>query len=280
VFADKAQTILKLVDFGCAVEAQTDNSFSGTCEYMPPEAHAIDRTHYNNKVDTWTTGVLIFVLLTGFSPFGSSLNRNAIHYIKTRPVNFDKIPCNNVHRGKRCAWKCKNGILDIRRWRKCRIISTECKEFVKELLQKKPTDRPSIEDVIKRLNPQWEKHWEAYKTAHNLGSWIPEKEWKDHREKAREAFRASPRPWLFAKTAKSDQHDFLEKQINYDKACEKAEEDAKQLEGTVIRKHYFGTNGTGMFCWNQHLYTIDADGVLTYPNNESKPDRVRQTVFG
>ena len=61
----------KLIDFGCAIEATTDDtflSFSGTPEFAAPEVRQ-KRGYQADSSTSWTLGVLLYVLLFGDTPF-------------------------------------------------------------------------------------------------------------------------------------------------------------------------------------------------------------------
>jgi len=123
VFADETQTKLKLVDFGLAIQETHTTGYVGTCGYLAPEV--INCQRYNNKVDTWTMGVVIYEILMGCPPFGYEDK----HVTSDEPVKF---PEDNV---------------------RSQTISEECKAFIKKLLKKNPAERPDINDVIASLTP-------------------------------------------------------------------------------------------------------------------------------
>jgi aurora kinase len=43
------------------------NTYCGTFDYAPPEI--LEGKDYNEKVDLWSIGVLVFEMLTGKAPF-------------------------------------------------------------------------------------------------------------------------------------------------------------------------------------------------------------------
>ncbi|WKY02414.1 hypothetical protein Q1695_016012 [Nippostrongylus brasiliensis] len=65
---------LKLADFGLATELPEDGGkltvICGTPTYVASEV--IQETGYDEKVDVWATGVILYVMLCGFPPFQSS----------------------------------------------------------------------------------------------------------------------------------------------------------------------------------------------------------------
>ncbi|CAK61992.1 unnamed protein product (macronuclear) [Paramecium tetraurelia] len=68
ILIDPSTLKIKLIDFGYSI--QTDKELSiqcGTHQYMAPEL--IKQQNYDNKVDVWACGVILFRLLTGLFPF-------------------------------------------------------------------------------------------------------------------------------------------------------------------------------------------------------------------
>lgn len=63
---------LKVADFGWSVHAPSDRRKTqcGTLDYLPPEI--VNCTSYNNKVDLWSLGVLMYEFLVGNAPFEDS----------------------------------------------------------------------------------------------------------------------------------------------------------------------------------------------------------------
>lgn len=106
----------KIIDFGLAYNSSEPQSHKcGSPGYIAPEM--LLRSHYTHKVDIFSAGVIIYILLTGFHPFGSS-----------------------------CPQKMLNANM------KCKIISS-ClkglsKDFVLLMLHKNPKLRPDCWQLL------------------------------------------------------------------------------------------------------------------------------------
>jgi calcium-dependent protein kinase len=75
VFLEKCQNeddkiYIKLIDFGCAKTftpfKKKKAKISGTLSYIAPECL---QGYYSEKCDIWSSGVLLYILLSGVSPF-------------------------------------------------------------------------------------------------------------------------------------------------------------------------------------------------------------------
>lgn len=70
---DEDQIIIKLTDFGFATHFDPDQPQTlslGSPLYMAPEL--TQEKSYDNKVDVWAVGVILYVLMTGSAPFSGS----------------------------------------------------------------------------------------------------------------------------------------------------------------------------------------------------------------
>ena len=86
--------ILKLIDFGNARGIREGGAnkifnFCGTKEYMAPEAFELDG--FNEKIDEWAAGVIMFNMLTGCDPFSGENDSDFKDNILYKEINFDII---------------------------------------------------------------------------------------------------------------------------------------------------------------------------------------------
>ncbi|XP_011493890.1 PREDICTED: ribosomal protein S6 kinase beta-1-like [Ceratosolen solmsi marchali] len=88
-----AQGHVKLSDFGLCKRLHPDKNraytFCGTLDYMSPEM--VQKRVYNEAVDWWSVGVLLYDMLTGCTPFTILNDRNmTIQNIKFGKFSFKK----------------------------------------------------------------------------------------------------------------------------------------------------------------------------------------------
>lgn len=95
---NKNKAILKLIDFGNIrrkpINKERLFNFCGTKEYMAPEA--LENYGFNEKVDEWAAGVIMFNLLTGADPFASDNDSDYKDNIKYKNIKFDFIKNNSL----------------------------------------------------------------------------------------------------------------------------------------------------------------------------------------
>jgi serine/threonine protein kinase/CRP-like cAMP-binding protein len=94
---DDDNSIIKLVDFGCAtltddgntpIKAQANKSDTGTTAYWPPECFDKTKSHTAPSIDMWSLGVILYIMLTGIHPFdptGMATDEDIEETIKKNP---------------------------------------------------------------------------------------------------------------------------------------------------------------------------------------------------
>lgn len=92
-FTQDKKPILKLIDFGMAVYKPKDKNkrlqgFKGTREYSAPETF---EGKFNEKVDEWSLGIIMYTLLTGKDLFLGENESEIQDNIKYSEINFDII---------------------------------------------------------------------------------------------------------------------------------------------------------------------------------------------
>lgn len=114
---------IKIIDFGTATifqRNQCENVIVGSSYYIAPE---VFKKHYNEKCDTWSAGVILYMLLVGRAPFDGS--------------NDDII----ISRIKKGLYNKKN--------RNLISASTEVQNLIRSLLEIKVDKRLSAKEALK-----------------------------------------------------------------------------------------------------------------------------------
>jgi len=126
---DKKENILKIIDFGlsCKFEpGQVLTTRAGTPYYVAPQ---VLQGRYNHMCDTWTLGVIMYVMLSGFPPFHGDTDPQVLAKVKAGKYSFNHP-----------EWQ---------------DVSEDAKDLIKKLLIMKQEDRFSAEQA---LNHTWIKN--------------------------------------------------------------------------------------------------------------------------
>mmetsp|Transcript_17745 Transcript_17745/g.38338 ORF Transcript_17745/g.38338 Transcript_17745/m.38338 type:complete len:375 (+) Transcript_17745:843-1967(+) len=114
---------IKIADFGFAKQAKDDHSLDtmcGTPGYVAPEI--LRKERYGTKVDMWSMGVIVFIMLGGYPPFYADSPRGLLKATKAGKFEFDPEYWGD--------------------------ISTGAKDLICSLLKTDPAERASAEDIL------------------------------------------------------------------------------------------------------------------------------------
>lgn len=134
------ETLIKVTDFGLSKffdSATVLKTFCGTPNYLAPEV-LVSRGggSYTNKVDNWSLGVILYILLVGYPPFSD----------ENTSVTLEQQICKGSYTFPTQYWS---------------TVSKDAIDLIKNLLQIDPDKRYSLEQV---LNHKWIKNDKNMKT--------------------------------------------------------------------------------------------------------------------
>jgi calcium-dependent protein kinase len=115
--------VVKLIDFGCATFYNSNKQLKlkvGTPNYLAPE---LLKGVYNEKIDEWSCGVILYILLVHYKPFRGCNSQEIYENIKQGMYNINSR-----------AWK---------------SVSEEGKDLLQKLLNKDPVGRITAQDALK-----------------------------------------------------------------------------------------------------------------------------------
>ncbi|KAF9220364.1 Pkinase-domain-containing protein [Gyrodon lividus] len=135
-----------IADFGIAKHLHSPeeqlHSLAGSFGYVAPEV--LNKMGHGKAVDVWSTGIITYVLLCGYSPFKSDDAKEMIRETTEAKIEFHE-----------------------RYWSK---ISDEAKIFIKLMLKSDPAQRPTAREAY---NKHWLTTHEA-STEHDVGAGLRE----------------------------------------------------------------------------------------------------------
>jgi calcium-dependent protein kinase len=94
---EQNRPIPKLIDFGIAQYIHTGEKMqgkTGTVSYMAPEI--LLKGIYDEKVDVWSAGIILYNMITGSKPFSDENEEIKKTQIINRPINFGIIRNNDL----------------------------------------------------------------------------------------------------------------------------------------------------------------------------------------
>lgn len=113
---------LVIIDFGTSRVVKDKQKMSktyGTVFYMPPEVIA---GNYDEKCDVWSAGVILYILLCGYVPFGGDTDAEIFDSIINNQLEFFSPEWDN--------------------------ISDDCKDLLLHMLERNTEERYSMEQCF------------------------------------------------------------------------------------------------------------------------------------
>ena len=146
---DKDKIKLKLIDFGNIrrkpVNKERLFDFSGTKEYMAPEA--LENYGFNEKIDEWAAGIIMYNMLTGCDPFSAETDSDYKDKIKFKQIKFEYIKNESLRELNKKL---------LNRFIAKRITAKEALKEIKKIkdnLQK--SNNYNIKDTVKKIRNYW-----------------------------------------------------------------------------------------------------------------------------
>ena len=139
LLTDEEYFWIQIIDYDCAKifeENKEENSSSGNIYYFAPE---VLNNEYDEKSDSWSVGVILYMFLVGKAPFDGLNNEEIMNSIKTREYDADNEKLNQ--------------------------FSEEVRDLLKGLLNKNTEERLSVK---RALNHQWFKKFNGRKLFGNF----------------------------------------------------------------------------------------------------------------
>ena len=145
ILLTNSRRVLKIADFGFAKKVNNQSlheTFCGSPLYMAPEI--INNNLYNNQIDLWSVGLILYEMLYGFHPFGTCKTIPELR--STVGKNIIEIPPQNTKNNN---------------------VSENCIQLLKKLLQKQANQRINWDEFF---NNPWIKTYQYNSSNDNKKS--------------------------------------------------------------------------------------------------------------
>ena len=163
IFDKKKNTIphLKLIDFGNIRKIPQNKqklfNFSGTKEYMAPEA--LDNTGFDEKIDEWAAGIIMYNILTGVDPFNAEDDIDYKDNIRFKEIKFNYIKNEKLRELNKKL---------LNRFAKKRISVKEALSEIKIIKEEKNNDYKNNNNDNKNDDKENDDNWNIIKNKISL----------------------------------------------------------------------------------------------------------------
>ena len=223
---------IKICDFGIGIMLESEDELihdqCGTPMYMAPEIILNSKKggYKGFPVDIWSAGIALYIMLSGTLPFS---------YKNNREKNEGDISGNGISLSNNNNYELQYSIIN-KNPKKIKKISSEARDLLNGLLNKDPTKRLTIDEI---LNHPWlkkDKKIKKYKLFTKAEQIMLEKNYIDYRIKGNEDLKES----FSISNLNSN-----EKNIDYNKKNIKTKSSILAPYNTLIENESFRINENG-----------------------------------
>ena len=223
---------IKICDFGIGIMLESEDELihdqCGTPMYMAPEIILNSKKggYKGFPVDIWSAGIALYIMLSGTLPFS---------YKNNREKNEGDISGNGISLSNNNNYELQYSIIN-KNPKKIKKISAEARDLLNGLLNKDPTKRLTIDEI---LNHPWlkkDKKIKKYKLFTKAEQIMLEKNYIDYRIKGNEDLKES----FSISNLNSN-----EKNIDYNKKNIKTKSSILAPYNTLIENESFRINENG-----------------------------------
>jgi len=223
---------IKICDFGIGIMLESEDELihdqCGTPMYMAPEIILNSKKggYKGFPVDIWSAGIALYIMLSGTLPF---------NYKNNREKNEGDISGNGISLSNNNNYELQYSIIN-KNPKKIKKISAEARDLLNGLLNKDPTKRLTIDEI---LNHPWlkkDKKIKKYKLFTKAEQIMLEKNYIDYRIKGNEDLKES----FSISNLNSN-----EKNIDYNKKNIKTKSSILAPYNTLIENESFRINENG-----------------------------------
>jgi len=141
---------VKVIDFGLAQafkHNQRMHGVIGTAYYIAPEI--LNNEGYTERCDLWSCGVILYIMLSGYSPFAGQKSSEIFEEVKKGDFDFDKPIWNTISHS---AKKLIKRMMEYNPNKRITAEQALADPWFAEHYQRKSVNKPLASDALQRLH--------------------------------------------------------------------------------------------------------------------------------